>query len=363
MPLAPEATLPVDTSVVIPPALAKQVADANALHERHYPKIIPAEATPAAPVAAVPAAPAPAAPAAVPAVVELPAPSTPEQRAGVDPQSADGRYYAMEGRYRQSQATVGQLQQQMAELGDELMRCQQTITQLRQGTQPPQQRAQPVRGQGLSVVQKFVTAEDVQTYGPELIDVVQRAAREALQPDLAQVAQQTQQTNQRVMQSAQAQMYLDLDRAAPTWREINVNPRFKAWCRLPDVYSGVVRGQLMKDAFQAANAPRVASFFQGFLAEEQATGQVPAPGAEPQAQAAQAPRIAAVPLENLTAPGRAKPAGGDQPRSAADKPVYSRAQVAAFYANVRAGRYIGRETEKAADEALIFAAQADGRIR
>jgi hypothetical protein len=105
----------------------------------------------------------------------------------------------------------------------------------------------------------------------------------------------------------------------------------------------------------------VIAFFKGFLAEEQATGQLPDPNV-PQ-PAPQPPRVPAVPLEMLAAPGRAKPNGGDTPAASADKPVFTRGQISAFYTAVRQGLYAGREAEKNATEAAIFAAQNDGRVR
>jgi hypothetical protein len=102
-------------------------------------------------------------------------------------------------------------------------------------------------------------------------------------------------------------------------------------------------------------------FFQAFLNEERATGQLPDTQAPPQAPPA--PRAAAVPLDSLAAPGRAKPASGNGFAGAADKPVFTRAQISEFYAKVRRGEYAGREQDKDRDEAAIYAAQREGRIR
>jgi hypothetical protein len=147
----------------------------------------------------------------------------------------------------------------------------------------------------------------------------------------------------------------------PNWKQINTNPRFIAWLGLPDVYSGQVRKAMLNAAFQAASAPRVIAFFKGFIADEVATGHISAaPPTEPQPAAA--PRQPAVPLSTLTAPGRAKPATGDT-QVPVDKPIYTRTQIAKFYSDVRRGAYLGREQDKATEEAKIFAAQNDGRVR
>jgi hypothetical protein len=261
----------------------------------------------------------------------------------------------MKGRFDQSQHTLGQMQEQMSELGDELQRTQHALQLARANmvprTQQPQQRGQP----------HTVTKEDEETYGPELIDFVTRAARGAVEPDLKQVAQQVRQTSQAVRQTAQQRMEADLDARLPEWRELNTHPRFKQWASLPDVYSRQVRKNLINDAAKAADAPRVAAFFQAFLAEEQATGQMPAPQYQP--PEAPAPRQAAVELSSLAAPGRAKPASGNGVAAAADKPVFTRAQIRHFYSNEGRMAYNGREADRKRDEAAIFAAQSEGRVR
>ena len=119
---------------------------------------------------------------------------------------------------------------------------------------------------------------------------------------------------------------------------------------------------MLDAAYQAASAPRVLAFFNGFIADEVATGNIEPPVAAQ--QSTPAPRQAATTLEQIAAPGRARPAsGGNTPAPADDKPTFTRAQIARFYSEVRAGVYSGRDTEKNAFEQSIFLAQREGRIR
>lgn len=354
------ATLPpVDPNVTIPQSVKDLGAAADAAHRAAYPQPenSPQPDPPAQENSPQPnppqegmVNPQPAPPSPPPAPPAPPAPP----RAPV-PETGDGswehRYLAMKGRFDQSQTTIGTLQEQLSELGDELNRTIQHQSR-EQPPKPPPARAQPVR--------KNLTEEDVNTYGPELLDVIQRAARDAVAPDLSEVTQQVRQTSQRVSRTTTQALYGSLDENVPTWRAVNVDPRFKSWCHLRDVYSGELRGKLLNAAFQAADAPRVAAFFQAFLREEEATGQAPVP---PAVVPPTAPRQAAVSLEALAAPGRPKPAGGDSPTGAAEKPVFTRAQISQFYAAVRKGAYVGRDADKQRDEAAIFAAQAEGRVR
>ncbi len=343
---------PVDTDVAVPPSVKRAAKRAEAIHKAAYNTEAPPESPPADPLITIeetPPAPVietpPPAPEPVAAIEPLP-PSTPEQRKSAPAGSWEQQYYGMEGRWKQSQITIGSMQQQMQELGDEIIRLQQTLAQPVRQNAPAQQ------------PQQYVTPEEVQSYGPDFVDMVKRAAREAIAPDLQSIEHRTQQVSQRVQQNSAQGIYATLEQHIPNWKEINVDPRFKSWCRSQDVYSRQVRGKLLNDAFQAADAPRVVAFFQGFLNEEAATGQAPSPRQEPQL----APRTAAVNLETLASPGRAKPATGNTALPA-DKPVFTRAQVSGFYDAVRKGAYTGRDTDKARDEAAIFSAQNEGRIR
>ena len=347
----PEALPPVDPNVRMPPSVARLAALADATHAQAYgtgepqPAPAPEPAPQPTPEPAPQPAPAPvAAPEPAPAPQPAPAPAPAPEPAVGTAEHEHARFLSMKGRFEQSQTTVGSLQQQLSELGDELVRTQSLITTPRRQDPPPQP-------------QTLLTDKDIETYGPELIDVVQRAARQAVAPELQRVEDRTRQVDQRVAQTAQQGVYTALAEAVPNWNEINNSQEFKRWCSLPDLYSGEVRGKLLNTAFRGANAPRVIAFFKGFIAVGVATGQVPVPHAEPVT-----PRKAAVPLESLAAPGRAKPATGDT-QVPADKPIFTRAQIAGFYALVRKGAYAGRDADKAADEALIFAAQRDGRVR
>jgi len=120
----------------------------------------------------------------------------------------------------------------------------------------------------------YLTQQDVDNFGHELLDVATRAARHALDPQLQQLRDANQQLRDEVGRSTATAIDQYLDQHVSNWREINADERFHQWLLLPDTYSGVIRDRLLKDAARAANASRVASFFQGFLA--QAGGQIPA---------------------------------------------------------------------------------------
>ena len=355
----PDAQLPVDTTVKIPQA----VIDAGKRADAHYapaqvqpvdnPADSPPVTQPANPdqplnIVAVPAATQPAEPRPLlaqpdPAQVQPVHVPTPAEIQTVD---YAAEYNSMRGRWAQSQQTVGQLQEQIAEQGRQLSDV------LRQVNEQYQKKTEPVR---------ILTAEDEKTYGVEFLEVAKRAAQEALSPEIEALKRDQQDVRVREQRLASQLVLNELDEKLPGWREINTSAPFLAWLRLPDVYSGGVRGNLLRQAFAAASASRVLAFFKGYIAEAQATGQLPA-----QQTTAAAPvpvRQAAVPLETLTAPGRIQPAPAQQQGSASDTPWITRKQIAEFYSHAGAQRYVGREKDREHDQQIIFDAQRLGRIR
>jgi hypothetical protein len=241
------------------------------------------------------------------------------------------------------------MQQQMQEMGDELARMQQLLTGRGQSPQTPH------------TPQKFLTEEDRKAYGDELLNTVQRAALDAVSPQLSELDQRNRKLTQQVARERQNGVYGELRTVVPNWEEVNRNPRFIEWLRLRNVYSGAVRQNELKQAFQAHDAPRVIAFFKGFINDEVATGQL-APASQSQAAAPLAPRVAALDLAALTAPGKARPATGDT-QLPAEKPIFTRNQISRFYSQAGRAAYVGRDADRKNDEQEIFAAQREGRVR
>lgn len=211
--------------------------------------------------------------------------------------------------------------------------------------------------------ERLITDDEVKDYGEDFLKVVGKKAKEELNPEVAALKREIADLKSQlagvggyVAQDARQRMHSYLDQNVPNWQEINYDENFKNWLRLPDAYSGAIRHDMLKAAYAENNAPRVLAFFKGFLAEEAALA--PA-GAEPDPKATTVERV---PLETLAAPGRAKTAAGNS-GAPAEKPIFTRAQIAKFYADSTAGKYRGKEKERDALERQIFEAERDGRIR
>jgi hypothetical protein len=379
---APRAPLPpIDTNVKLPKSVIDAGAKAEAIYQAAYPQTeqVPPEIAqeqpvapqepPAqeAPVDTQEAAPAPAQEQITPQeqplvaqeqpfVQEQPAPQqtspADQDDENVPPEQWRHRYLSMRGRVEQQRNIIAGMQDQMAQMGDELMRLQQHVER------PPT----------AEQIEKYITPEDEQNYGSELIDFARRAAQDAVAPKLQGLERENEELRQQVIQDKRRSMFTELDREVPEWRGVNQAPAFKRWLSLRDIYSGSVRNKLLNDAYRTADAPRVVSFFKGFLRDAAiASGQQSAPQLADQPQPpnpAPQPRQPAIPLATLAAPGRPRPASGtdmlsvQQPQT----PSFTRAQIASFYNDVRRGVYYGRENEKAELERQIFAAQNAGRV-
>lgn len=352
-------------------ALPKHVRDAAAASEAAYAAAYPGDPPPnpdaplAPPVTATVTNQDPPPPQPDPALAPPPpqpdftAPATPAELKDND---WAGRYNSMRGRWEASQRQLGVTQQQVADLAVELERTQELLS--RAGA------AAPKTPNPDTTHKELITQQDRDTYGDELLDTVTRAARSAVEPELDALRSQNQELQKRVITTGQRDAKAELTRAVPNWVAINRSPEFNGWLSLPNPYTGAVRRQMLQDAYSSANAQMMVTLFKDFLTEVKATGGV-VPGGrqqepQPQPQVPQppaAPHQAAIDPLTLAAPGRARPASSDPSQMPADKPFYTRAQIAANYANKRRGLWAGRETEWAALEADMFAAGRENRVR
>lgn len=344
---SPGASAPIDPNVRVPAAVARAAAAADDLHKSAYKP----DATPPAPAPA-PApnpAPAPVSAATPPAPAPAPAPAPPIPETG-NGDSWERRFQASEGRLRKANETITQQQGTISALEGRLANMEGMMARLQAA--PPA----PAPSPDVDPKKLLVTKEEIEAYGPDFMDVVARVARQQngdLLNEIAELKQQLGGVTTHVVQDARERMFTKMDEVLPKWREQNTDPKFLAWLRLPEVYSGVSRQELLKQALAQNNADRVLNFFKGFLAEE-ATVAPPA-SAAPSSDGRPS-------LEDLAAPGRAK-SEAVPPSGPSAKPTITRAQIAQFYADVRAGKYKGRDQEKNQAEAEIFAAEREGRIR
>lgn len=269
-----------------------------------------------------------------------------------DDQSWEHRYKSMKGRYERSEAQIRALSEQISGL-------QNVIATLQTAPQPYTQEDDADYS-----TSRLITPEEEKDYGSEFLSVVGKKAKEELTPEvsklrkeIASLKHQLNGVGNYVVGNARERMENTMNEQLPNWKEVNVNPEFLNWLKLPDAYSGAIRHELLKAAYERNDAPRVMAFFKGFLAEEAATNPAER-GPDLPSGATVQPKIS---LETLAAPGRAKTAAATS--APAEKPSFTRAMISKFYADSAAGRYRGKEAEKDRIERQIFEAEREGRIR
>lgn len=339
---------PVDTTIRMPQGVRAAVARADEIYKQVYEK-------PAEPAAeeiqgevgkevVAEAAPAPQ------SASEPPLTSTPAEKVEkpVDEQSWKHRYESMKGRFDAAQKQVRDLSDRLSHTQTQFAQLEARLSQMEQNN-------------GGDYQERLITPEEEKDYGPDFLNVVAKKAREELLPEINKRDQeirdlkaQLASVNGVVGQSAKERMLSSLDTQMPNWREVNVNQNFIDWLKLPDAYSGAIRHNMLKAAYEQNDAPRVLAFFKGFLSEEAAL----APATSEDGRVSDSAKI---PLEQFAAPGRAKTAAAS--RAPAEKPVITRAQIAKFYADVAAGKYRGRDAEKAKAEEQLQAALREGRVQ
>jgi hypothetical protein len=274
-----------------------------------------------------------------------------EEPAQEDDSAAPGtwqhKYLSMKGRY---DSEVPRMRSQMAELSDRIANLNNVIASMEAAPRRTEAPAPQVKS--------LLTAEEEAEYGPDFIDVATRIAQQATAPfqeEINRLKEQVGGVGKQLKLSARDTLIQNMDKSLPDWRAINNAPDFVSWLKLTDAYSGNIRHNMLKAAYERNDFPRVSAFFQGFLAEMAATETA---NDEPTPNAQFAPRV---PLRNLAAPGRAKSAAA--PGAPAEKPTITRSSITKFYADRAAGKFRGREAEAAQFENSIFAAEKEGRIQ
>lgn len=181
----------------------------------------------------------------------------------------------------------------------------------------------------------YLTEQDVQDYGQDLINVTQRAALHAVSPALQDLKQANAELQQRLAQEQRHRLDQQIEHALPDFRERDRDPRWHQWLLGIDNLSGRVRQQLLNEATASGNPERVLAFFRTFQQEAGGT------------RAATA--AAAASTRTRSAPSGA--------------PTYTPAQIGELYARHRKGEFTGREAEWARIEYDFFRAQREGRVQ
>ena len=262
-------------------------------------------------------------------------------------QTAEQRYRTLQGMYN---ADTGRLRAENQQLQQRLGQLEQLMATMSQSPAPQ-----------INADQKFVTDQDIEEYG-DSVDLMRRVTREetlAHQREIAElkdtirklqasVVPRVEQVAQAQAQSTEQAFWSTLNAMVPDWRDVNSDAGFHEWLLEVDPLSGMPRQTFLDNAQRNFDVQRVAQFFnawKGMSGNQVAQTQRSASKSE---------------LERQVVPGKGRT--GAAPTSSGQDKTYTPTDIAKFYADVRQGRFKGKEDERARLERDIFAAQREGRI-
>lgn len=346
----------------LPKAVQKQIEEANRLAEQLNQQRLDGQAPP--PPDGQPPAPDQGTP---------PAAASPPPDAGNQPPTpgAEGweqKYKVLQGKYN---AEVPRLQRQVNEQNSTLeqLKAQLTATQGMLSALAQNRVAAPGQGQGPAPAApaKLVKDEEVKEFGEDLTDFIGRVAEQRLMPRIDQKIQPVQQQVAEVRQTAtkvversaqsdHERLLATLDQQIAGWRQQNNDPGFLDWLAQPDPYSGVARGDLLRQAYEGFDAPRIVAFFKGYR-NEHAVVTPPAPAAAPAE-----PDASQRKLDDFVAPGTPK-AGPTGAQTGAGKRTWTQAEIKQFYDDAAAGKFRNNKARRDELEREIHAAVREGRVR
>jgi hypothetical protein len=210
----------------------------------------------------------------------------------------------------------------------------------------------------------LVTDKDVEAFGSDLIDVIDRKAREVAETLVGSKMtelevenrklhdQLTGVTERQVLNDRQA-YFTELARQVPDYEALNVDQGFMDWLADVDPLSGSPRQEYLNRAWTAFDANRTAVLFNAYK-QLKAPASTPPAQQEPVSQAKQQ-------LQRQVAPSRSS--APSDPAPSTPSKIWTTQEIEGFYADIRKGRYWGKDAERAQIESEIDQAVAQGRIR
>lgn len=238
------------------------------------------------------------------------------------------RYKVIEGKYR---AEVPRMAAENKELRSQLAELAAQVESL--------------KSQAESTRAPLITDADKEKYGEDLLDVIQRATKQATidkDAEISELKARMEKVVSSTAQSAEEAFYERLHSLAPNWVTLNSDERFLSWLDEYDELTGRTRQDLLESAEQAKDAARVARFFTKF-------------------EELMRPGSPNVPQPSVPKDKHQVPDSRNSNQSPAAKRYFTRKEISDFYAACRNGRISSKDM--VAMEAEIHAASIEGRVR
>lgn len=204
-------------------------------------------------------------------------------------------------------------------------------------------------------VASLITDEDKEAFGPDLIDLIERATdskvaslrdREAqLMNEIKELKGQLGSVTERQVVSEKDRFLAGLSQQVPDWETLNVDPGFLEWLQEVDPVYGIPKNVALTNAYENGDVMRVANIFKTYKSTL-----APVP---PKAKSNQQE------LQRQVAPTRTR--SGTPPTSSESEQYFTNQDIEQFYSDWRRGLY--DDAEAAVMEKQIHAAAAEGRIR
>ena len=204
------------------------------------------------------------------------------------------------------------------------------------------------------VVESLITEQDKEAFGPDLIDLIERATESkvgTLREREAQLVQEIKELKGQLGSVSERQVVSDKDRflaglgqQVSDWESLNVDQGFLAWLQQVDPVYGVPRQAALSNAYEVLDVTRVANIFKAY---KQTLPQTPAPSKAKQE------------LQRQVAPTRTR--STTTPSDNVNDKIFTNQDIEQLYNDWRRGFY---DEQEAADmEKQIHTAIAEGRIR
>lgn len=188
----------------------------------------------------------------------------------------------------------------------------------------------------------LVKPEEIEEYGPGLVDLARRIAKEEMMAKDAEINRlktQIQSLSEATSNTVTNDFFRSLSAIVPDWEKLNEDPGFLKWLEEFDELTGEQRLSLLGKAEAAKDAVRAAKFFTAYKKTSQTWA----------ANSAQSLENQLVPPTNRT------------PETPPSKKIWTRAEISEFYSRLRRGAVSDKDA--IAIEADITAASIEGRIR
>lgn len=237
----------------------------------------------------------------------------------------EARYKTLHGKYN---AEVPRLHAAIKERDSKLNSLTEEVEALKAAVAKPKE--------------SLVKPEEVNEFGEPLVDLIRRAAREEVQgkdSEIADLKRKLDSLAGATSANTEVSFYDALAKAVPDWMAINDDPEFHTWLGEVDDLTGYQRQQILSQAEEKRDADRVARFFNAFKKVQ-----------EDKSAASQ-----------TSLDSQVNPVASRVPEAPVGKKIWTRGEIADFYARDRRGEFT--EDKAAAIDAEIQLAIREQRVR